>query len=66
MSTPLYNSLNNNQSLTPQVQRLMEFARTVRDPKSEVERLLQSGQMTQEQFNSLQAQARQILPLIKR
>lgn len=34
------------------------------DPRAEVQRLLNSGQMTQEQFNQLQAQAQQILPYL--
>lgn len=36
------------------------------DPKAEVERLLQSGQMTQDQLNQLQGMARQIMQFIPR
>ena len=34
---------------------------TVKNPRQEVERLLQSGQMSQQTFNSLAQQANQIL-----
>ena len=39
-------------------QRLQQ---TVKNPRQEVERLLQSGQMSQQTFNSLAQQANQIL-----
>ena len=35
------------------------------DPKAEVEKLLQSGQMSQEQLNQLQAMANQIAGLMR-
>lgn len=34
------------------------------DPKAEVERMLQTGQMTQEQFNRLAQQANQIMQML--
>lgn len=34
------------------------------DPKAEVERMLQTGQMSQEQFNRLAQQANQILQML--
>ena len=34
------------------------------DPKAEVERMLQTGQMTQDQFNRLAQQANQIMQML--
>ena len=43
------------------VQQLNQFRATFQgDPKAEVEKLLQSGKMSQQQLNQLQAMAKQI------
>lgn len=43
------------------VQQLNQFRSTFQgDPKAEVEKLLQSGKMSQQQLNQLQAMAKQI------
>lgn len=67
-TNPLFNALNggqqpaNNgngfQNFMADFQRLQQ---TVKNPRQEVERLLQSGAMSQQTFNSLAQQANQIL-----
>lgn len=48
------------------VQQLNQFRANFQgDPKAEVEKLLQSGKMSQQQLNQLQAMAKQIQSLIK-
>ena len=62
----LFNALNGNQTqanngfsnFMADFQRLQQ---TVKNPRQEVERLLQSGKMSQQTFNSLAQQANQIL-----
>lgn len=47
------------------MQQFNQFKRTFQgDPKAEVEKLLQSGQMTQEQLNQLQMMAQQFRALL--
>ena len=65
-TNPLFNALNGGQQATnngfsnfmADFQRLQQ---TVKNPRQEVERLLQSGAMSQQTFNSLAQQANQIL-----
>lgn len=65
-TNPLFNVLNGGQQSTnngfsnfmADFQRLQQ---TVKNPRQEVERLLQSGAMSQQTFNSLAQQANQIL-----
>ena len=65
-TNPLFNVLNGGQqaanngfsNFMNEFQRLQQ---TVKNPRQEVERLLQSGQMSQQTFNSLAQQANQIL-----
>ncbi len=48
------------------IQQFQQFRQTFNgDPKQEVERLLQSGQMTQNQFNQLQQMASQMMQFFK-
>ena len=64
MANPLYNTLNNNRN--NQFSQIIEQAKQMQktftgNPKSEVERLVQSGQMSQEQFNQFARIANQIM-----
>ena len=63
MANPLYNALNGQQ--TNPMQNLINDARrlrqTIQNPRAEVERLLQSGQMSQQKFNELSQIAQQIV-----
>ena len=63
MSNPLYGQFGNQQ--TNPMQQLVAEARqlkqTMQDPRAEVERLLQTGQMSQNQFNQFAQIAQQII-----
>lgn len=65
MSNPLYGQFGGQQSVNNGFSNFMsDFQRlqqTVKNPRQEVERLLQSGAMSQQTFNSLAQQANQIL-----
>ena len=65
MANPLFNALGGQQTVNNGFSNFMsEFQRlqqTIKNPKQEVERLLQSGAMSQQTFNSLAQQANQIL-----
>ena len=65
MSNPLYGQFGGQQSTDNGMPNFMaDFQRlqqTIKNPRQEVERLLQSGAMSQQTFNSLAQQANQIL-----
>ena len=61
MATPLFNALNA-QHTNPMSQLVTEARRlkqTMQNPRAEVERLLQTGQMSQQKFNELSQIAQQ-------
>ena len=63
MANPLYNQFGNS-SNNPMAQFMRDFKQlqqTVRNPQQEVERLLQTGQMTQQQFNQFSQMANQLM-----
>lgn len=63
MSNPLFQQFANNQS-NPMSQFMQEFRqlqKSVQNPKQVVENLLQTGQMSQQQFNQLSQMANQII-----
>lgn len=48
------------------IQQFQQFKNNFKgDPEQEVKRLMQSGQMSQQQFNTLQQQASQFMNLMK-
>lgn len=62
MANPLFNQFGNNTN-NPMLQFMSDFKRlqqTVKNPKQEVERLLQTGDMSQQQFNQLSQMANQL------
>ena len=63
MNNPLYGQFGG-QQINP-MQQLIASARqlkqTIQNPRAEVERLLQTGQMPQSQFNQISQIARQII-----
>ena len=65
MSNPLYGQFGGQQPVNNGFSNFMaDFQRlqqTVKNPRQEVERLLQSGAMSQQTFNSLAQQANQII-----
>ena len=66
MGNPLFNQFGNqNNNMSDLINQIMDFKKNFTgNPKQEVERLLQSGQMSQQQFNQLSQIANQILPFL--
>ena len=64
MANPLYGQFGgqqNNNGFSDFMNDFRRLQQTVKNPRQEVERLLQSGAMSQQTFNSLAQQANQIL-----
>lgn len=73
MSSPLFDMMGNNQmpgSMGQMQQMLSAFQRFKAefkgDPQQEVQKLLNSGQMTQQQYNQLQQMANQMAHMMSR
>ena len=63
MANPLFNQMSQNNI----VAEFEHFCASFKgDPKAEVERLLATGQMTQQQFNELQAMASRLQSILPR
>ena len=63
-TNPLFNALNGGQKTNPMQQLVAEarqLKQTIQNPRAEVERLLQTGQMSQDQFNQFSQIAQQIV-----
>lgn len=63
MANPLFNQFGNIPN-NPMVEFMNDFNRikqTIRDPKQEVQNLLNSGQMSQQDFNRLSQMANQLM-----
>ena len=63
-TNPLFNALNGVQQTNPMQQLVAEarqLKQTIQNPRAEVERLLQTGQMSQDQFNQFAKIAQQIV-----
>ena len=63
-TNPLFNALNGVQKTNPMQQLVAEarqLKQTIQNPQAEVERLLQTGQMSQDQFNQFAQIAQQIV-----
>lgn len=72
MANPLYNVLGGGKTPGPMgqfgqmMQQFQQFRQSFQgDPKAEVQKLLQSGKMSQQQLNQLQAMAQQFQQFIK-
>ena len=66
MSNPLYDQLNNSNNQNPMLQQFLQFKKTFSgDPRQTVQNLLNSGQMSQAQFNQLAQQASQMQKMFK-
>ena len=64
MPNPIYDQFGgqqNNNSFSAFMDDFRRLQQTVKNPRQEVERLLQSGAMSQQTFNSLAQQANKIL-----
>lgn len=68
MSNPLFNTFGNNNQFGNLIQQAQEFKRqfTNINPRQEVERLLNSGQMSQQQFNEYSQIAQQVAQMMGR
>ena len=67
MSNPLFQALGGNRQPNPMAdfQKFMQQMQGI-NPQQEINRLLQSGQITQQQLNEAQRQAQQIMSMFKR
>ena len=72
MPNPLFNALGGGRMPGPMgqfgqmLQQFQQFRQSFQgDPKAEVQKLLQSGKMSQQQLNQLQAMAQQFQQFIK-
>ncbi len=67
MANALFNALgNNNNPFANLIQQAKQMQRTFKgNPKTEVERLIKSGQMSQNQFNQYSQIANQIMQMMK-
>ena len=64
MANPIYDQFGgqqNNNRFSDFMDDFRRLQQTVKNPRQEVERLLQSGAMSQQTFNSLAQQANQII-----
>ena len=71
MANNLFNALGGNQQQSDPMQAFLQqfnqFRQSFRgDPKQEVMNLLQSGRMTQQQFNQLGQAANRLLPMTRK
>lgn len=70
MSSPVFGAMGGNMANMgggpfTMIQQFIQFANGFKgNPQEEVQRLLNSGQMTQEQYNALQGQATQFQQLL--
>lgn len=65
MANPFFAALGGNNGFAQMMQQFQQFkANFTGDPKAEVEKLLRSGKMSQQQLNQLQAVAKQIAALM--
>ena len=61
MSNPLYGMMNNGQNMGNFCQRLNQLKQTFKgDPNEQIQKMLNSGQITQAQYNNAVRQAEQI------
>ena len=68
MVNPLFNTFGNNNQFGNLIQQAQEFKRqfTNINPRAEVERLLNSGQMSQAEFNQYSQIAQQVAQMMGR
>lgn len=66
MANPLFSTFGNNNQFGNLIQQAQEFKRqfTNINPRAEVERLLNSGQMSQQQFNEYSQIAQQVAQMM--
>ena len=60
MSNPLFSALNNN-AYTQLISQAKQLKSQISDPKAEVQKMLNSGQISQEQLNGAMSFAQQLI-----
>lgn len=66
MSNPFFGALGGGNGFFQMMQQFQQFKANFHgDPKAEVEKLLQSGRLTQQQLNQLQQMAKQFQSLMQ-
>lgn len=66
MNNPFFGSMGGGNGFMQMVQQVKQFKANFQgDPKAEVEKLLQSGKLTQQQLNQLQQMAKQFQSLME-
>lgn len=60
MSNPLFSALNNN-PYTQLISQAKQLKSQINDPKAEVQKMLNSGQISQEQLNGAMSFAQQLI-----
>jgi pheromone shutdown protein TraB len=64
MNSPLFNALGNNQ-MTGLVQRFQQFQRAFQgDPRQQIQQMLNSGKVSQAQYNQAVQQAQQLARML--
>ena len=68
MANPLFNAFGNNNQFGGLIQQAQEFRKQFSNinPRAEVERLLNSGEMSQQQFNEYSQIAQQVAQMMGR
>lgn len=66
MGSPIFNAMSNNQggNMMQQFQRFMQEMKG-KNPQEEINKLLQSGKVSQQQLNQVQQQAQQMQGMFK-
>ena len=68
MANPLFNTFGNNNQFGDLIKQAQEFKKQFSNinPRAEVERLLNSGQMSQQQFNEYSQIAQQVAQMMSK
>ena len=65
MSNPLYNAMNGNQGNNSLLQRFQQFRNSFRgDPRQQVQQMLNSGRISQAQYDQVVQQAKALQKMI--
>lgn len=66
MSNPLFNLMGGNQMQNPMLQQLMQFRNSFKgDPRAQVQQLLNSGKVSQQQYDQAVQMANQIQKMFR-
>lgn len=66
MSNPLFNLMGGNQMQNPMLQQLMQFRNSFKgDPRQQVQQLLNSGKVSQQDYDMAVQKANQFMSMMK-